>query len=724
MKPRAVPLLLGAAVLTCAIEAVAGWAFWLNLTPEERVMAAAFWNSRAGFLILLGLLLALVLGLFASWLLRGYIKPLRTIAEECRIMAISHPGHRLKPGVTAELQELIAGINLLAERHQALQEHIEARIRAASVALEEEKNTLAALVSKLSQGVLVCNMQSQILLYNQRAKRLLEHAGSAAEAIGYVGLGRCVFAILEQSLVSQALAHIQQRIAQGERVGLVTSFVAARPGGQFLSVQLVPVLDRDSLMSGYILTLEDVTHRTERENRLGKLLHGLIEEQSAAVAGIRAAIETLMNYPDMDEHHQYRFQSAIQEEVLKLSQMLAHATQAYSDYLQGEASLAEMPGAELLAALEQRFRTAFGITVAVSAPRDPLWLRVDSYAMVQAMMFTLGQLLDRHQAKHVELRLERQLSFAGLTITWEGTDLDHETLRQWSERNVMSNQAGHPLRLREVVERHGGAVWWQSEAASGQHALRVLLPVLDRDRQPDSSPSRPRHALADQGHSADEQYGRDYDFHLFHRPEQHSDLDHARLAELTYTVIDTETTGLDPTAGDEIIALGAVRIINRRILRNEIFQCLVDPMRPISEAALAIHGISASELRGKPRLEEVLAPLQRFVEGSIIIGHNVAFDMRFLELKGPGTGIWFRNPVLDTLLLARLVHPHQENHSLEAIAARLGIPLTERHTAVGDALTTAQIFLALLPLLVARDIQNLGQAVDACAQVPAAQHRY
>lgn len=725
MKVRAGLLFIGAAVAACAIAATAGWALWLSLTPDEQSVLAALWASRAGISILLGVLLLLLLGLILSGIFQLYIRPLHRIAEEGRIMAVSHPGHRLRQSGTPEVQELIASINLLAEHHQALHEDVQTKIRAANVTLEEEKSTLAALVSKLSQGVLVCNSHDQILLYNQRAKRLLEQPAAPGEASSWLGLGRSVFAILDQSLIAQALAHLRQRIEQGERLDLVTSFVAMRPRGQFLSVQLVPVLDREKTMSGYILTLEDITRHTEKENRLGKLLPCLIEEQSAAVAGIRAAIETMLDYPNMEEQRQQQFKTAIREEALKLSASLAQATAAYSEYLQAEARLEEVLGSELLATLEQRFSTVFGIEVKVSAPAEPLWLRVDRYAMVQAMMFAMAQLLEGYHAEHVELKLERQLSFAGLTIIWEGADLDTETLRKWSRQTLLSNQDGHPLSLRDVVERHGGAVWWQSEAAPRQHALRVLLPVLG-----DKDPQHPLPAPLSQDASAAahdpsvEADWRDYDFHLFHRPEQHSDLDDTPLTALSYTVIDTETTGLHPTLGDEIISLGAVRIINQRILRNEVFQCLVNPQRPISEAASAIHGICASQLQDKPALEDVLSHLHRFVEDSVIIGHNVAFDMRFFELKEARTGIRFRNPVLDTLLLARFLHPHQGEHSLEAIAARLGVPLAGRHTAVGDALATAQIFLALLPLLAERDIRTLGQAVDACARTPSVQPRY
>jgi len=87
--------------------------------------------------------------------------------------------------------------------------------------------------------------------------------------------------------------------------------------------------------------------------------------------------------------------------------------------------------------------------------------------------------------------------------------------------------------------------------------------------------------------------------------------------------------------------------------------------------------------------------------------------MRFLELKQARTGIVFDQPVLDTLLLSAVVHPQQESHRLEAIAERLGVSVLGRHTAVGDAMVTAEIFLKLIPLLAERGILTLGQAREA-----------
>ena len=108
----------------------------------------------------------------------------------------------------------------------------------------------------------------------------------------------------------------------------------------------------------------------------------------------------------------------------------------------------------------------------------------------------------------------------------------------------------------------------------------------------------------------------------------------------------------------------------------------------------------------------------------MLVAHNAAFDMKFLQMLEPRTGIAFRQPVLDTLLLSAVVHPHQESHRLEALAERFGIPVLGRHTALGDAMVTAEVWLHLLGQLQAMGIHTLGQAREAAQQTYFARLKY
>ena len=129
-------------------------------------------------------------------------------------------------------------------------------------------------------------------------------------------------------------------------------------------------------------------------------------------------------------------------------------------------------------------------------------------------------------------------------------------------------------------------------------------------------------------------------------------------------------------------------------------------------------------LNDKPTIEQVLPVFRQFSKTTVMVGHNVAFDMRMLQMKEPSTGVTFDNPVLDTMLLSAVVHPAQNDHSLNAIAERLGIKIVGRHTALGDAIATGQILLKLIPLLKANGVITLMNARQASEKTLFARLKY
>jgi DNA polymerase-3 subunit epsilon len=129
-------------------------------------------------------------------------------------------------------------------------------------------------------------------------------------------------------------------------------------------------------------------------------------------------------------------------------------------------------------------------------------------------------------------------------------------------------------------------------------------------------------------------------------------------------------------------------------------------------------------LVGQPTIDTVLPAFHAFAQDTVLVAHNAAFDMRFLQLKEQPTGVRFEQPVLDTLLLSAALHPNQESHGLEAIAERLDVTVTGRHTALGDAMVTAEVFLKLIAQLQAQGIRTLGQAREAAQKTYYARVKY
>ena len=202
-----------------------------------------------------------------------------------------------------------------------------------------------------------------------------------------------------------------------------------------------------------------------------------------------------------------------------------------------------------------------------------------------------------------------------------------------------------------------------------------------------------------------------YDFDLFRREPDRKRRD-VPLKEMRCVAFDSETTGLQPSSGDEIISIGAVRVTNGRIVRSETFERLIDPGMKIPKPSIRFHGITDKDVKGKPDAATVLPQFHRFCGSAALVAHNAAFDMKFLHLKEKAAGVKFANPVLDILLLSAFLHDHAKDHSMNATAKRLGVQISGRHTALGDAITTAQLFLAMLGPLKDRGVITLGDAID------------
>jgi DNA polymerase-3 subunit epsilon len=165
-------------------------------------------------------------------------------------------------------------------------------------------------------------------------------------------------------------------------------------------------------------------------------------------------------------------------------------------------------------------------------------------------------------------------------------------------------------------------------------------------------------------------------------------------------VLDTETTGLEPELDHRIIEIGCVELINRRAT-GRTFHRYVNPERDIDDGALAVHGISRAELDGQPRFADVAEELVAFLTGAELVIHNAAFDVAFLDaelgrLTGVPRQIAALCQILDTLALARELHPGQRN-SLDALCKRYDVDNSARelHGALLDARILADVYLAM-----------------------------
>lgn len=170
-------------------------------------------------------------------------------------------------------------------------------------------------------------------------------------------------------------------------------------------------------------------------------------------------------------------------------------------------------------------------------------------------------------------------------------------------------------------------------------------------------------------------------------------------------VFDIETTGLS-ARNDRITEIGAVRLKRGEVVGT--FSQLIDPEVLIPENIVKLTGIDNNMVAGQPKIAEVLPKFVEFVGDSILSAHNASFDVGFIRESLGIIGLDVKNPVLDTLQLARIVFPGLKNHKLNTVAKHLKVELLNHHRAVDDAKATADILAYILKLLDEKDINTIS----------------
>ncbi len=673
-------------------------AAWQQISPEEQNFIAHIAHRLIPFPLIGATFLFLIIGGLVSLLFYFYVIPILRLGEETKLMSAANPSYRIQPKGAPELVSLAGIINESADAFETLQAEVKGKIARARADLQHERNLLAALMSDLPTGVLACNTGGQILLYNQRAQKMLQRPDKL------IGLGRSLFSILDRGMVVHAIDMLHQATSRGQQ-SPTSNFVLTIREAQVLRVHMAPVFKSgtgDKELSGFVLTMEDLSGQLEDSLQREQFFYGLTAALQPPLEQIQQALQAMTEAARPETRHQAPLQ-AIEDATSRLAEQLHQAEQSYRQQMIDIGHRENILGEHLLSIIEQHLKRHSAITITRHAEKE-LWLQLDSYAMVQGLAQLANALRKGEGFSALSLQLQHtDKNQALLAITWPGCTIRGDELQIWQSRPLIRDAQDRLVSFGDLVVRLGGRLELSFEPRPIEQ-LRILLPLAEPEEHFSDIPPaehRPIH----------------YEFGLLHQVCR-DDLCLQPLDQLTYAVFDTETTGLKPSQGDEIIQIGAVRIVNGRILYEETLDQLIDPRRPVPEESIKIHGIGPELLLGKPTIDQTLPELHHFAEGSVLVAHNAAFDMKFLRLKEQSSGVHFDHPVLDTLLLSWLVHPNQQSHSLEEVAKRLGIALVGRHTALGDAMVTAEILLKLIPLLAAKGVYTLQEAMESSMKAP------
>lgn len=651
------PWLLAVFVVNAAVIATAAYVLSQGVVDQQEVTALAM-VALAGAAVMFAL----------SWKIIDYqvVRQIRRLAADVRAIAHSPDRQGMDHGRYAILSPLPEALTTLVGRLTAARTELAAGLAGATAKADENAARLAAILNDLHEGVVVCNLRHQVVLYNAVALDMLLDCGE-------LGLGRSLF----ETVARDPVVHMMEMLAHRTDLdGRGTPFLAGTADGRMLlQARMSLIRGPANEVSGYVVTLIDAGPQVAALARRDALLREVAEALSVPLLRLKLAADNPV---------------LVADEATHIESAIARMTVGYRRALSEWWPTTDLYSADLFGLVARRFEAA---PPKVSVTGVPVWLHGDSHSLAMALESLIRQIADRFGLADMDLAAHATEMECGIEIGWAGATAARPALDAWLSRAL---PALGGMTIRDVLIHHAGDTITQDHR-NGRSWLRLpMRRGVDIRPQPKVAlPTRPEF----------------YDLTLLDNARDIGERGALPLRSLTYVVFDTETTGLQPSQGDQIVQIGAVRVVNGRILSFESFNRIVNPGRSIPSESIRFHGITNDMVRDKPPLEVVLPQFKAYASDAVLVAHNAAFDLKFLRMREAELGISFDNPVLDTMMLSNFLDGPEAGHSLDAICERFGLEITDRHTALGDAVVTAAVLLRHIDMLESRGITTLDQVV-------------
>ncbi|MCB0284044.1 MAG: PAS domain-containing protein, partial [Calditrichaeota bacterium] len=448
--------------------------FWLQLGPDDKTFLFTLIDHNRIYIFLSFLIFTGILGYIAKWMLFQYFIPLQKLAEDAGILKSAERLYTIETKGAKELKQLAVILSRHAYEIKELRENINEKIRQAKNDLEEEKNILTSLVSELNDAIIICNNDGKIVLFNHHAYQLCDDP-DADDFQNRIGIGRSFFKIIPSEIIRHALEEIDHKFRQGQQ-NAYTQLVYPLPSRVSARIRIIPV-SKGKEKIGFIVIMHDITAELDKDLKRHEMVESLIDTTRSSVAGIRAAIESIISYNEMQEEQRVRFNNVILEEAKRLGAFVNETIANYKDYFKLNWPMEQIEGQSLLNLLHLYSKTISDLKLEVKDPENGIWVSVENFSFIITVLYLLRQISTIAQ-NTISLELNNENNFMYLDILWKDGILNHDQFNQILANPVDLNNVELPFSANDVIQRHNARIWLNL-SENNLHSIRIMLRAAD-----------------------------------------------------------------------------------------------------------------------------------------------------------------------------------------------------------------------------------------------------
>ncbi|MCK5350088.1 MAG: hypothetical protein KAJ25_11895, partial [Desulfobacula sp.] len=439
-------------------------------------------------------------------------------------------------------------------------------------------------------------------MFNSLAKKIFTQETHSNRAEYFIGLGRSIFHLIDKELIAHAVEEIEEHLNNG-RQSVASYFFTPIYTGRLISIETTPVLDQSNLMTGFIFTFQDMSDDIDRYENINQTLLSFKQMLGNNMLQEGPLISDPVKQTDKELSRDFKL---INEKYLHMSSFILDSTL-------NKLPLTTLSLSYFLSSLQKRLWDENGINLNLLNNDTDTRILADTYSFTMALVFLLVNLSELTSQNQFALKISTQKNEIWFTIKWQGNTASQIQIESMITKKIRALPSfGYVLRQNRAE--------FEIIADNNQTCSQVRIKAKSPLKYSSARENRPAVMAASRPEF--------YDFDLFDIKDANFDLLDTSLKNITYTVFDTETTGLNTDGGDEIIAIAAVRIVNNRIVYQDIFEELVDPKRDIPMESYKIHGINYEMVAGKKDINTILPVFKKFTSDTVFVGHNIAFDMK------------------------------------------------------------------------------------------------